>query len=306
MAQLASKEGGKARIFPKGSLASMKDRITGKLFRKSLNRRLLRAMDAKDIPAMKSALERGADPNASVEKEYSDHSEGYDTATRYRKKGQAFLDVAAQDGNVGIMGVLIDAGADVNSIREGGGWTVLMTAIENDRVDACRLLVEKGADVNARTTWKNETVLMHAAEKGNHKICKLLVENKADVNATDEDGNNALMKSAENGYDAKTCEMLIREGLDVNAKNNSGETALIRGLHEMATWLTGDAPSSARLGVSKALMRNGADLGEAIKFVNVMGNFFELRKFTFDIVLERAMGEERGIFKSRFMECVKP
>jgi hypothetical protein len=61
------------------------------------------------------------------------------------------LMLAAQEGHVEVMRVLIDAGAELNA-RQSRRWTPLMYAAERSRADAVGLLLAKGAN----TALKNE------------------------------------------------------------------------------------------------------------------------------------------------------
>jgi ankyrin repeat protein len=99
--------------------------------------------------------------------------------------------VAAWQGRVASLQLLLKAGADVNA-RNADGWTVLMAAAGGigSFFAAVQLLVEAGADVNARGE-DGHTALMGAAWRRDLCMVQLLVEAGADVNARDAQGSNA-------------------------------------------------------------------------------------------------------------------
>ena len=67
------------------------------------------------------------------------------------------------------------------------GSTALMYATHRGDIDIVRLLLERGADPNKQTKdgW---TPLMYATEKGNIDIVRLLLENGADPTKRTKDG----------------------------------------------------------------------------------------------------------------------
>ncbi|KAI9134650.1 ankyrin repeat domain-containing protein [Acaryochloris sp. CCMEE 5410] len=72
---------------------------------------------------------------------------------------------AAGEGFLGIVQLLIEAGADVN-IRSSDGLTPLMSAAAGGHLDVVRLLVESGADVQFET--EDEETALSCAEMNQH------------------------------------------------------------------------------------------------------------------------------------------
>jgi len=90
--------------------------------------------------------------------------------------GLTALHLAAKMGNVPIIDMLIDHGADVNiSPPKAKGETPLMTAVWVGQIDAVKLLIEKGANVNAKMTT-GEFALLWAAHKKHYEIFNILRE----------------------------------------------------------------------------------------------------------------------------------
>jgi ankyrin repeat protein len=78
---------------------------------------------------------------------------------------------------VGLVGLLIEAGADVNA-KDAHGFTPLHFAAQEYMPEIARILVGKGADVNARDEDGN-SVLWRAvfSSAGRDEIARFLVEN---------------------------------------------------------------------------------------------------------------------------------
>jgi len=103
------------------------------------------------------------------------------------------LHSAAADGQISLVAVLLDAGADPDA-RGASGWTPLAYACGNDEHGASVVsyLLEHGADPHA-ISHDNSTALHVAAASNNVDICKLLIAAGIDVNARATDvGHSAL------------------------------------------------------------------------------------------------------------------
>ena len=91
-------------------------------------------------------LEKGADVNAVIEKDYR---------IGYLEKwqvGKTALIYAAANGHTKIVQLLLEKGADVNA-KKYDGSTALMLAADNGHTKIVKLLIEKGADVNAKNNY---------------------------------------------------------------------------------------------------------------------------------------------------------
>ena len=120
--------------------------------------------------------------------------------------GLTALHLAVRNSNIyslGTVNLLLENGADVNSIDEYG-WTALMMASKysntTSSLETIRLLLEKGADINLINEY-GSTALMMAAQYSNTtsslETVSLLLERGADVNLADIGGSTALMLVAQ-------------------------------------------------------------------------------------------------------------
>jgi hypothetical protein len=116
---------------------------------------------------------------------------------------------AACNGNLKLLKLLIDNGADVNY----GRHTALMWANQENHPEVIKLLIDNGADVNAKNKWGG-TALTSASYMGHYKIVKLLLDNGAD------EIDNALWQASESERDNHDIIELLKEA---GAKESSGE-----------------------------------------------------------------------------------
>ena len=124
---------------------------------------------------------------------------GADLEYRQSDTGRTALDYAAFNRNTVAARVLVDFGADVNAMDKTG-LTPLMLAAENGDTGMTGVLIEARADIDFRRGGNNrETALMRAAYKGSSDVVKALLKAGADPILTDTFNHTAL-KYAENAY----------------------------------------------------------------------------------------------------------
>ena len=96
------------------------------------------------------------------------------------------------------------------------GWTALMYASRHGQVKVVELLIEKGAEVNPANA--RATALMEASREGHVEVVKLLIEKGAEVNFANQYGRTSLMSASRHGR-AKVVELLVEKGAEVNLAN---------------------------------------------------------------------------------------
>ncbi|MGB6065331.1 MAG: ankyrin repeat domain-containing protein [Desulfomonilaceae bacterium] len=114
-----------------------------------------------DIESLKRLLREGANINAAKGK--------YKTS---------ILMEAAVRGNLAVMRLLLERGADVN-MADRDGWTALMGATIQGRLEPVKLLLDYGADVNAKN-HNGETALVMATGMKHAEIRDALLEHGAE------------------------------------------------------------------------------------------------------------------------------
>ena len=133
-----------------------------------------------------------------------------------------------------LLSLLIRFGADVDKTAgRNDPRTPLMLAAMIGNINVVRLLLENGANVNARVTQINivtntgNTALIMASIAQRDEIVRMLVSHGADVNAANSDGETALTLAVRLRAKARIIQTLIDCGINVNRKTVHGRTALM-------------------------------------------------------------------------------
>lgn len=198
----------------------------------SVDKQLLRAAAAGDSAKLRELIANGAD-----------------VRLRESTLGDPPLVLAARNGDVDAIIVLLDAGASVYGVGNSNA-TALTVAAENGHTDAVRILLHAGAEVDHLTGGliADQTVLMRAAESGHDETVDILLSAGADVHATSMYGVTALVLAARNGH-TSVVQSLIDAGAFVRFEGGGALRAASVGGHaETAGLLVGagaevDAPS---------------------------------------------------------------
>jgi ankyrin repeat protein len=131
--------------------------------------------------------------------------------------GTTALSVAVNTGNIDVVKLLLDYGANVN-IQDINGFTVIFSAaIKNDIL---KLLITAGADVNIQDKY-GKTALFFFENIDN---LRLLIEAGAILDIQDNEGRTALFYADYIGN--AIVELFIEYGADVNIQDKYGKTAL--------------------------------------------------------------------------------
>lgn len=210
---------------------------------------------------------------------------------------------AARDGRMDIVGMLLDAGANINE-RDANDITPLLIAITNNHPDVARALIDRGADIKA-VDWYGRTALWSAVETRNMDVdnatfvnsidrapyldlIQVLLDKGASVNArttevvpirreflritgslswVDFTGQTPFLTAALAG-DVSVMKLLLKHGADPNIPTFSGTTALMAA--SGVNWVfdqTYDEGQPALLEAVKLCVELGMD----INAVNSMG-----------------------------------
>ena len=139
--------------------------------------------------------------------------------------GCTALMLAAMKGHLSCVEVLVNSGANVNAM-DTNGMTALTHAAAGGHLSCVEFWTTSGADVNAKNTDDDFTALMHAALEGHLSCVEVLVNSGANVNAKNTKSMTALMFASVEGH-LSCVEVLVNSGADVNAKNTKSMTALM-------------------------------------------------------------------------------
>jgi hypothetical protein len=132
------------------------------------------------------------------------------------------LMIAAWTGNIPMMALLVERGADVNK-PNALGERALMHAAWRGQIEAIKWLLAKGARVNSDAMqW---SPLHYAVFAGHAEAAALLLERGADINARSTNGSSVIMMAVYEGHD-QLVKQLIAKGADLSIKNDRGDGAL--------------------------------------------------------------------------------
>jgi ankyrin repeat protein len=190
------------------------------------DKELLDATKRGDVAAVRSLLGEGADPNVS------------------QGDGMSALHLAAQEGNLDIVNVLLEAGATVGAKTRIGDYTPLHLASWGAHTSSVSALIEAGANPGIVTTTSGVTPLHLAAKATNgESTVRALLERGAPVDARESTyGQTPLIFAASYGRTAAILELLSHgadpaistEVVDVLARTAIDKEAQVR-LQEATT-----------------------------------------------------------------------
>ncbi|KAF8492409.1 hypothetical protein F5888DRAFT_1909189 [Russula emetica] len=139
------------------------------------------------------------------------------------------IHAAASAGQVDILSLLIQHGADVNG-RNRIGDTPLFLASMNARLEAGQFLLNHGADIDARNEFNN-TALIYAIFWGNIEFARMLLERGAVINARCQCDKTPLHCATGEGR-TELVRLLLDHGADVSARDGDGDTPSELGSHD--------------------------------------------------------------------------
>ena len=135
------------------------------------------------------------------------------------------LSMAVSKGNIGVLQILLEAGADPNAegIVSGGASNLpLITAAEFNDPKMVQMLLDHGADPDL-TNSEGELALAKASRLGNDKLISPLLKGGANINAIQRNGWGALHYAAVHGTIGLMTK-LLKNGADPDIKDRRGDT----------------------------------------------------------------------------------
>ncbi|RQR57985.1 ankyrin repeat domain-containing protein [Burkholderia sp. Bp9002] len=164
---------------------------------------LVKAVKFDDIADIGKQLKNGLDPNTLA------------------PNGDPLLVVAAREKSDKVAAALIAAPKIDLEKEDKAGENALMLASLNGDVGLVKLLIDKGAEVSK----KGWAPLHYAATNGQDAVVKVLLEHDAYIDTASPNGTTPLMMAAR-GNHGSTVNLLLDQGADPQVKNQLGVTAL--------------------------------------------------------------------------------
>ncbi|KAL8930646.1 MAG: hypothetical protein Q9208_000517 [Pyrenodesmia sp. 3 TL-2023] len=163
-----------------------------------------------------------AESRGSIVELLIDH-EAYVNVNKVKGYNTPLLVLAGSTLSKETMELLLNHGADIESVSEQG-TTVLIAAAASRDPEGVSMLLDKGANIYA---WDSEygTALHAAASEGDKECCAILIQHGAQVNRQCGPWNTALQAAAEAG-DLETLEILLKADADVHVSGGKFGSAL--------------------------------------------------------------------------------
>jgi len=151
------------------------------------------------------------------------------------KDGVTALIVAAQEGHIGTVMLLIEAGADI-TVKDEDGSTALLMAVKGNHAATAKYLIEHGAnpnDIFIDEKGKAHNLLMEAIVLNNTEFATLLIEKGASTSYVDDEGVTIITQAAYQGQLEIVKKLLATtDPKDVVKANNEGINPLIASASE--------------------------------------------------------------------------
>lgn len=133
------------------------------------------------------------------------------------------LYAAARCGDVAQISALLDRGADPNESGDEHGTTALTIAAYQGHVEAVRLLLDRGAEVDLPNEFGSRPLFV-AATNAKVRVISMLLNAGASLTVEADGGLTPFMKAAKST--PETVRAFLKHGVDVNAVSSKGYTAL--------------------------------------------------------------------------------
>lgn len=149
----------------------------------------------------------------SVQRTLSLLSSGYcDIDQGTTGDGLTPLMTAAYNGHLRVAQILLDNGASVSKVDDGG-FTAVHFAAQEGHLAVTKLLVKAGSDLEAVSSPRGSTPLQLAAGKGHAEVMSALIEAGANPNSRSLDGGTALYVAVQDGH-IQAVRVLLRAKAD--------------------------------------------------------------------------------------------
>jgi ankyrin repeat protein len=154
------------------------------------------ALDRQGRSPLLLAAENGKGP--SIKALLDDNSKAVDVNIKDKIYERTALSWAAYRGDTEAVGLLAQAGSDVDSLDEDG-QTPLILATRNGHSDSITKLLTFKPDLNIRDAIFEQSAVSYAAEKGHTEVVKLLIEAGCNIYSQTRERFSPLERAAQRG-----------------------------------------------------------------------------------------------------------
>ena len=156
------------------------------------------SVDAASLDQTEAAMEKSANPNATV--------------NQLKENNCNALDIATKKRHAEVVRLLLDAGTEATT-------SALESAAGNGDLDVVQILIQK---LGSQATSLNNSIALHrASEIGHLEIVRILLEAGVPTDSKDENGRTALHRAAGRGH-TDIVEFLLKRSAEKNASDGEG------------------------------------------------------------------------------------
>ena len=159
-----------------------------------------------------------------------------------KKEGEMAIHVAALEGHIVIVRMLLDADVEVDIRDRLWNETPLLKAAQRDHLPVLQLLQERGADLRARNHG-GEMAIHLAALYGHVNVIRMMLDSGVEIDIRDPGWNETALHKAAAQDRWRATQLLLENGADPRAVNKLGRDVL---QHTMAVKKNGN-PEIMRL-----------------------------------------------------------
>jgi ankyrin repeat protein len=142
---------------------------------------------------------------------------------RIPPRGDTILNYSIENGNYECVTLLLDGGADVNTVGYAGRMPIHV-AILNRNIEIAQKLVDAKANIDAKGYRHEEAPIHIAASRGWLREIGFLVINGANIESRNLNGETPLILAAKNNR-LKVYQLLLQLGADPEIPDLRGRTA---------------------------------------------------------------------------------
>ncbi len=233
--------------YPAGSIAPSAKQMLERTEQAKRNRSLFEAAKKANIEQVRQIIADGADVNAKWGDVYNENEEDPTVLIKKGRITSTPLWHAVDSGEIGVVKLLVEAGADVNA----GSWPPLCQAVDKTDTAMAEYLIDHGANVNYPEDWGP----LQEASTFDIEMVRLLLERGANIN-----GGTMMpaLHAAVTKGPKEIVELLIREGADINAKDKWGGTPLYWSVNDL--YFSNRNEDRDSIDIMNLLIANGADV----------------------------------------------
>ena len=160
------------------------------------------------------------------------HSDSGLTINQRDSQGRTPLSWAAARGDIDVVKLLMNFGADVNLTTYAAAGP-LSYAIGNRRLSVVKYLLDHGADIEQRCTRFQHTPLLHACNQvvEDEECVRLLIKAGANVNALRFNASTPLILASMRNA-TRTMAMIMERSVDINHRGAQGYAAIHSAIQE--------------------------------------------------------------------------